>query len=113
MPEPPTPPVNGHVLSVPALHASRSMLSFAPAASTFGCAASTASAGSFCLFCENGPEGLPTLTRGSLPFAAPATATTDAASPAARAAKKPLRMNLPLRGVIRGDNAPGGADRNL
>ena len=36
-PETPTPPVNGQVLSGPALQASMSMLSLAPAARTFGC----------------------------------------------------------------------------
>ena len=36
-----------------------SMLSFAPATRMFGWFASTASAGSFCLFCENGVVGLP------------------------------------------------------
>jgi hypothetical protein len=36
IPDAPTPSVNGHVLSVPALQASMSMLSFAPAARTPG-----------------------------------------------------------------------------
>ena len=36
MPETPTPLVNGQVVSFAALQASRSMLSFAPEASTFG-----------------------------------------------------------------------------
>jgi hypothetical protein len=61
-PETPTPGVNGHVLSVPALHASMLTSSFDPAARIFGWFASTASAGSFCLFCENGVDGLPTVT---------------------------------------------------
>src|SRR5436190_22206530 len=59
------PGVNGQVVSLPALHASRSMLSFAPAARMFGWFASIATAGSFCLFCENGLVGLPMLTRVS------------------------------------------------
>ena len=54
---------------MPALHASMSMLSFAPAARTAGCAASIATAGSFCLFCENGAAGLPLLTRVLTPAA--------------------------------------------
>src|SRR5919197_6071743 len=41
------------------------MLSFAPATRTFGCAASTARAGSFCLFWENGLVGLPAVTIAS------------------------------------------------
>lgn len=61
----PTPAVNGQVVGSPALHASSSMLSFAPATRMSGWLASTAIAGSFCLFCENGVEGLPTLTSGS------------------------------------------------
>src|SRR5260370_6584290 len=63
MPEVPTPFVNGQVVGSPALHASRSILSFAPATRMFVWLASTAIAGSFCLFCENGVVGLPTLTR--------------------------------------------------
>ena len=39
-----------------------SMLSFEPAASTVGWLASIATAGSFCLFAENGELGLPTVT---------------------------------------------------
>ena len=51
-----------------------SMFSFAPATSTFVWFASIASAGSFCLFSENGVAGLPTVTSASPePFgAAPA-----------------------------------------
>src|SRR3954452_23137696 len=67
MPETPTSSVNGHVSSAPALHASMSMLSFAPAATMLGCIGSTATAGSFCLFAENGDGGLPTLTSVSPP----------------------------------------------
>src|SRR5438874_10675390 len=82
MPETPTPGVNGHELSVPALHASMSTSSLAPAASTLGWLASTARAGSFCLFCENGPVGLPTVTRVS---ADPALAPIEPAISPARA----------------------------
>jgi hypothetical protein len=87
-PDTPTPGVNGHVLSVPALQASMSISSFAPAARTFGWLASTATAGSFCLFWENGPAGLPLNTRVSAVAAAagnpvlnskPAAMTTTAA----------------------------------
>src|SRR4029453_8143685 len=89
MPEVPTPGVNGQVVSSPALHASRSMLSFAPAAKTLGWAWSTATAGSFCLFCENGLVGLPTVPTVSPPGVAEATtgktraATTTPTTPAA------------------------------
>src|SRR3954471_1494279 len=71
------PAVNGHVVSLPALHASSSISSLAPATMTFGAWASTARAGSFCLFCENGPDGLPLLTRVSPPAA---TAVADASA---------------------------------
>jgi len=73
MPETPTPFVNGHVVSSPELHASMSMLSFAPAARTAGWFASIATDGSFCLFSENGDTGLPVLTR----FEVPAAPTSD------------------------------------
>src|SRR5919197_2135340 len=65
MPDPPTSGVNGQVLSVPALQASMSMLSFAPAATMSGSIGLMATVGSFCLFCENGVVGLPTVTNGS------------------------------------------------
>src|SRR5215218_2289137 len=64
-PEPPTPSVNGQSVSGPALQASMSMLSLAPATTTSGWFASIATAGSFCLFCENGLGGLPFETRVS------------------------------------------------
>src|SRR6266487_4386126 len=82
MPDTPTPSVNGQVLSVPALQASMSILSFAPAARTLGWLASIATAGSFCLLAENGETGLPTVTRVSalnaraLPPCTASTATT-------------------------------------
>ena len=60
-PEAPTPPVNGQVVSSPGLQAS-SISSLEPATRMFGRLASTASAGSFCLFSENGVGGLPTDT---------------------------------------------------
>src|SRR5229473_8708090 len=75
-PETPTPAVNGHVVSAPALHASRSMLSFAPAARTVGLDWSIATAGSFCLFCENGVDWLPTETSESDPRVAPPIAAS-------------------------------------
>ena len=65
MPDTPTPSVNGQVVGSPAAHASMSMLSLAPDASTVGWFASIATAGSFCLFCENGDDGLPTVTSTS------------------------------------------------
>ena len=62
MPDKPTPGVNGQVRSSPALHASRSMLSFAPAARIAGFTGFTARPGSFCLFWENSESLLPTVT---------------------------------------------------
>jgi hypothetical protein len=58
-----------------------SMLSFEPAARTFGACASIATAGSFCLFWENGPDGLPADTIESGP-----AAEAGAASKTAKAA---------------------------
>src|SRR3954468_11698990 len=88
MPDTPTSGVKGQVWSSPALQASMSMLSFAPAATTFGWLASIATAGSFCLFCENGLGGLPTETRVSWANAALAVAAstrrTSTAIPAVR-----------------------------
>src|SRR5580765_2504200 len=80
MPETPMPGVNGHVVSSPALHASSSMLSFAPAARTSGCAASIARAGSFCLFCENGVALLPVVTSVSGSNASANGTSTSAAT---------------------------------
>src|SRR5829696_9073512 len=102
MPETPTPGVNGQVVSSPALHASRSMLSLAPAAKTLGWFWSTATAGSFCLFWENGLVGLPTDTSVSPPWVAEATAgltnpATKASSPATMTCR-PNRMAPLLRG---------------
>src|SRR5882757_7011643 len=55
-----------------------SMLSFEPATTTDGLCASMATAGSFCLFCENGDAGLATVT--SVPVAGPACGWTAAAT---------------------------------
>src|SRR6266436_7963635 len=79
-PDTPTPGVNGQVVGSPALHASMSMLSFEPATTTDGSCASIATAGSFCLFCENGDAGLPTVT--SVPAAGLAGAGWPRAVPA-------------------------------
>src|SRR4030095_10796788 len=62
MPDSPTPWVNGQVVGSPALQASKSISSLAPAATTIGLDASMATPGSFCLFCANGDGGLPTET---------------------------------------------------
>jgi len=86
-PEPLTPGVNGQVVSAPALQASSSMLSFAPATTTFGWAGSMATAGSFCLFWENGAAGLPTLT--STEVSEVATAAGAAANPNAATSGSP------------------------
>jgi hypothetical protein len=96
MPEVPTPGVNGQVVSSPALHASRSISSLAPAAKTLGWAWSTATAGSFCLFWAKGLVGLPTVTSVSPPWVAEATAgmisaATKATNPAAMTCR-PNRM---------------------
>src|SRR5919109_2041531 len=97
MPEPPTPGVNGHVVGSPALHASMSMLSFEPAASTFSCAASIAIAGSFCLFCENGADGLPTVTsRSPVTASAPGTARIAAQAMMQQAAASDRSIRLLL-----------------
>jgi hypothetical protein len=66
--------VNGHVVGSPAAHDSSSISSLAPATTTPGSWASIATAGSFCLFCENGVDGLPTDTSVSGGGAATATA---------------------------------------
>ena len=79
MPDVPTSGVNGHVVSFPALHGSRSMLSLAPAARIVGSFASIATAGSFCLFCGNGVLG-PAVTSDS-PACAAAGAIASRASP--------------------------------
>ena len=71
-----------------------SMLSFEPAATTVGWFASIATAGSFCLFLENGPAGLPTVTSVSppAPAAGPAPAIAVAiASDVATASAAVLR----------------------
>ena len=59
-----------------------SMLSLEPAASTVGWLASIATAGSFCLFAENGELGLPTVTSVSAlsAWALPIGATSSAAT---------------------------------
>jgi len=73
------PGVNWHVLSSRLLHASISISSLTPAAAMVGSAGFTVTAGSFCLFCENGVDGLPTVTSVSAPFGvAAATPTTRA-----------------------------------
>src|SRR5436190_6396429 len=100
------PGVNGHVVGSPALQASMSMLSLEPATRTFGLFASTASAGSFCLFCENGDGGLPTLTSVS-GLNAPATAVRTSAATATSGTARSSRFILSpflsplLRGRIR------------
>jgi hypothetical protein len=65
-----------------------SMLSFDPATATEGLLGSTATAGSFCLFCENGDVGLPTVTNESPLGAAPAE-TGSASAKAAVTAVNP------------------------
>src|SRR5215472_9395836 len=79
-PETPTPGVNGQVVGLPALHASMSISSLAPATTSDGLCASIATAGSFCLFCENGDDGLPTVA--SVPVAGWAGVGLAIAAPA-------------------------------
>src|SRR5436190_21486939 len=79
MPDTPTPVVNGHVVSLRLLQASMSTSSLTPAAAMLGMYGLTATAGSFCLFCENGDGGLPLVTRvSSVVAVAPATPTANA-----------------------------------
>src|SRR5919202_2382108 len=121
MPETPTPGVKGHVVWSPALQASMSMLSSAPAASTFGWFASTARAGSFCLFCENTRSLLPTVTSVSPPWMASAPGAALTASTAPQATSKNVRrrsrlkaplMFLPLSlKTVRGEVLQRGASR--
>ena len=99
-PETPTPGVNGQVRSSPALHASMSMLSLAPAARIDGLTGLTASPGSFCLFCEKSESLLPTVTSVEPPGvsgAAVANPWTRTVASAARVAAASLlvRMTLP------------------
>src|SRR5262249_59934048 len=94
--------VNGQVDGSPAAHASMSMLSFEPATITFGLLGSIAMAGSFCLFCENGVVGLPTVTSVSPPGWATATAapeTTATVASSARVARE-IRIWLLLLGPM-------------
>src|SRR5207245_5656734 len=78
MPEVPTPAVNGHRLP---LHGATSISSLEPAARTVGWLASTAIAGSFCLFCGKGAAGLPLETSTSLDWARTGTAPAITATP--------------------------------
>ena len=75
-----------------------SMLSLEPAASTSGWLASIATAGSFCLFAENGELGLPTVTSVSAlsAWALPIGATSSAATAPMTSARKGLRMHPPF-----------------
>src|SRR6266568_1039543 len=75
--------------------------SLAPATTLFG---SIATAGSFCLFCENGVVGLPTVTRVSLTDAATATAAPDSTTATAATAARTDR-GLPI--VPPGPRGPG------
>src|ERR1041384_6560177 len=80
MPEVPTPGVNGHVVSSPALHASMSRSSLAPATRVWLLLGSTASAGSFCLFSENGEVAPPTVGNWVSGFNASASGTATKAA---------------------------------
>src|SRR6266511_1728564 len=92
MPETPMPAVNGHVTSVRLLHASRSISSFTPAAAMVGTNGLTATAGSFCLFCGNGVDGLPTVgTWVSLLYGV-AAATPSRTASAANVVNAPAKI---------------------
>src|SRR6478609_8227343 len=98
MPDSPTPSVNGHVVGSAAAQDSSSISSLAPTATMFGWWASMATAGSFCLFCENGVTGLPTETLVSLvgeALAAPTPAVLVTTANVARAARR-RRRNICL-----------------
>src|SRR5260370_39825840 len=75
-----------------------SMLSLAPATTTDGWLASIATAGSFCLFCENGDTGLPTVT--SVPVAGGSVTGSATAVPAIASTMNndvPAAANLSVR----------------
>src|SRR5947209_5503924 len=77
------------------------MLSFAAATRMFGLSASIATAGSYCLFCENGLGGLPTDTSVS-ELNAPASPTPMAATaaPAARLTNSFRMLSLSQRSSL-------------
>src|SRR5690348_9668227 len=84
-----------------------SISSLAPATRMFGWFASTASAGSFCLFCENGEGGLPTVTRVSgltaaAGIAVPATRAREAVAESKKKRKERFTIKTPpaLRAVV-------------
>src|SRR5438552_19192331 len=112
MPDVPTSGVNGHVVSFPALHASRSMLSLAPAARIVGSFASIATAGSFCLFCENGAAGLPMLTRVSGLNAAAGSAV-DSTNNAADTSGRAVRLNIAMLLSAGGPRSHGRLDDRI
>src|SRR5919197_5899083 len=104
----PTPGVKGQVVSSPALQASMSISSLAPAARTFGWFASTASAGSFCLFCANGVVGLLSVTNASVEVALTGVVgSANAAAIAERSNREPRLIQGLLSGQLAG---PGGID---
>jgi hypothetical protein len=94
----PTSVVNGQVVGSPALHASRSMLSLAPAARISGLDGSMATVGSFCLFCEKIRSLLPTVTSVSCNGVAASPGSAMRASSAPRAgmtSRREIRMPPP------------------
>src|SRR5262249_22302488 len=95
-----------------------SMLSLEPATTIDGSCASMATAGSFCLFCENGDRGLPTVTSvpvaglagasvagAGLAIAAPVPISTTN-STAAAAANFGVRIGPPCREQARRNAVP-------
>src|SRR3954447_25730357 len=108
MPDVPTPPVNGHVLSSRLLHASRSRSSFAPAATIDGAIGLTATAGSFCLFCAKVVGGLAFVTSVSEKYGVAAARPDATAKTVATAAAAPITflMVLPFRLLPREASGP-------
>ena len=101
-PETPTPGVKGHGLAGNwLLHACSSISSFEPATMMLLWLASTATVGSFCLFCENGNVGLALVTFTETPAAAWAasglpTITRAAADPSTSSIFKGFLKTLSL-----------------
>ena len=72
------------------------MLSFEPATRMYGWSASIASAGSFCLFCENGVVGLPVVTSVSALNAQATAVTTSMTAPTNRTARRIFFISPPF-----------------
>src|SRR5258707_7084420 len=106
------PGVKGHGLEGNwLLHACSSISSFEPATTMLLLLASTAMAGSFCLFCENGNVGLALVTFTELSAVAwaasgPLTITKAAADPSTSSTLKGFLMTLSLPAALRDQAYP-------